>query len=124
VIEDILDELIDLPRRRAEIDAREVVLIDTALEAGETLASLAPLYGFTPQAMSERYRKIGGTRPLRPGRPRKRRSPRRDGGGSLAGVQTHVRDPKSQPPGEPTPKPRNPGTDAGVSIGSATTEKI
>lgn len=70
-----LDELVELPIRRAELDRREVELIDAALDEGETLASLAQLYGFTPQSMSQRYRKIGGTRELRPGRPRKTTQP-------------------------------------------------
>lgn len=68
MIEDVLDELTDLSRRRAALDTREVALIDAALDAGETLSSLASLYGFTQQAMGKRYRKIGGTRILRPGR--------------------------------------------------------
>jgi hypothetical protein len=67
----VLDELAQLPVRRAELDVREIELIDAALDAGETLTSLAELYGFTPQAMGQRYRKLGGTRGLSPGRPRK-----------------------------------------------------
>ena len=66
----ILDELVALPVRRAELDAHEVELIDAAFDGGETLSSLAQLYGFTPQAMGKRYRKLGGTRDLAPGRPR------------------------------------------------------
>jgi hypothetical protein len=68
---DLLDELAQLPVRRAELDRREVELIDTVLDEGETLTSLAQLYGFTPQAMGQRYRKLGGMRELSPGRPPK-----------------------------------------------------
>lgn len=67
----ILDELARLPARRAALDAREVELIEAALDAGETMKSLAKVYGFTRQAMGQRYRKVGGTRELPPGRPRK-----------------------------------------------------
>lgn len=67
----VLAELAGLSRRRAELDARELWLLDAALDAGETLVSLAKLYGFTSQAMGQRYRRLGGTRELSPGRPRK-----------------------------------------------------
>jgi aryl-alcohol dehydrogenase-like predicted oxidoreductase len=71
----VLDELVQLPVRRAELDCREVELIDAALDAGETFTSLARLYGFTSQAMGQRYRKLGGTRGLQPGRPPKTTQP-------------------------------------------------
>lgn len=67
----VLGELARLPERRAALDAQEVELIDAALDAGETLTSLAELYGFTPQAMGKRYRKLGGARELPPGAPRR-----------------------------------------------------
>lgn len=70
----VLDELTQLPTRRAELDMREIELIDAALDLGETLASLAALYGFTPQAMGDRYRKLGGLRQIRRGRPPRRMS--------------------------------------------------
>jgi hypothetical protein len=62
---------VQLPVRRAELDRREVELIEAALDDGETLTSLAQLYSFTSQAMGKRYRKLGGTRELSPGRSRK-----------------------------------------------------
>jgi len=75
-----LDELVALRIRRVELDRREVELIEAALDEGETLTSMAKLYGFTPQAMGQRYRKLGGKRELSPGRPRKRDSPRLEPG--------------------------------------------
>lgn len=67
----VTDELARLLMLRAELDAREVVLIEAALDEGETFASFARLYGFSRQAAGERYRKLGGARRLSAGRPRK-----------------------------------------------------
>lgn len=62
---------IELATQRAELNAQEVRFLDAALDAGETITSLAELYGFTRQAMGQRYRRLGGARELPAGRPRK-----------------------------------------------------
>lgn len=69
-LSDVLIGLRMMPAERQRVDRLELDLIHAALDRGATLASLAAEHGVTPQAFGKRYRNLGGTRQLKPGRPK------------------------------------------------------
>ncbi|WP_370964770.1 hypothetical protein [Amycolatopsis sp. cg9] len=62
--------LLLLPGERRQLDQIELQLIEGALDRGGTLRSLGEQQGIARQTMSQRYRALGGTRELSPGRPK------------------------------------------------------
>lgn len=68
-LSDVIAGLRLLPDERALIDKLELDLIHAAIDRGANLTSLAAEYAVSPQAFGKRYRTLGGTRDLKPGRP-------------------------------------------------------